>query len=112
MSPTIGDGELELRSKQWTESFCPLTLNLIATPSISEISARITFCSQYLGGAECRNCRDRIYRRAFRASGRRYHAGKILFRRSALRARRAADARAGEVAADAQSDAPAAGKRA
>src|SRR5665647_343712 len=108
----ISAGEFELRSKQWTERFCPLTLNLIATPSICEICARITFCSQYFGDAECRNCRHHIYRRAFRASDRRHHAGKILFRRSALRAGRAPDARADDVPATAQSDASAAGKRA
>ena len=50
--------------------------------------------------------------RAFRDAGRRHHAGKILFRRSALRAGGAADARARDAAADAQPDASAAGQAA
>ena len=48
--------------------------------------------------------------RAFRAADRRHHAGEILFRRSALRAGGAADARARDAAADAQPDASAAGQ--
>ena len=51
-----------------------------------------------------------VFRRACCDAGRRDDAGKILFRRSALRAGGAADARAGDAGADAQSDASAAGK--
>ena len=46
----------------------------------------------------------------FVASGRRHHAGQIRFRRSALRAGGAANARTCDAAADAQSDASAARK--
>ncbi len=46
--------------------------------------------------------------RAFRDADRRHHAGEILFRRSALCAGGAADARAGDATADAQPDASAA----
>ena len=55
-----------------------------------------------------RSSRQSCLFRAFRDADRHHHAGKILFRRSALRAGGPADARARDATADAQPDASAA----
>ena len=79
---------------------------------IREHRAQITFCSPSFGCAHRHYCGNYLFHRAFRDADRSHYAGKVLFRRGALCAGGAADARTGDAAADAEPDASAAGKAA
>ena len=99
------DIKIRNRHTQFGRNFI---FSVVQRPIPHEADNLITFSSAGFIDAHGHRRDSPVCSRAFCDADRRHHAGKILFRRGALRAGRAADARAGDAASDAQPDASAA----